>query len=146
MHRDDAVRRAFDSWGVPRVGSKMNQSVIDQLHRFPVNGPRLVGDFLWPAHLDPLTWSQFRTSKPNDPDRRDADSIPPEEIANAAAAVLTRALSLERAELVTQLMLVFGISRRGAKVDDHFQKGLDHLVSTGRVIAEGAVLRVVETH
>lgn len=48
-----------------------------------------LGDFVWPARLDPDTWRGFRRSSPEDGERgRKLEEIAPEEIANAMRATL----------------------------------------------------------
>ena len=143
--KDEAIRRAYDSWAVARVGSKMREAVVDELSLLPLERrPRLVADVFWPAQLDAAAWTLFRVSRPDDPDIRAVEAIPLAEIKNAVLAVLARALAIDEDQLVGQLMQIFGITRRGAKVSDQFKEGIRVAVQTGRAAQDGSTVRFVE--
>jgi hypothetical protein len=63
--------------------------------------------------------------------------IAPEEIANAAAAVLRDAGSLDRAALAREVARLFGIQRAGPKVRESVDRGIELLVAAGRCEIRG---------
>lgn len=142
MFVDDAVRRAFDAWHVPRVGKNMARAVLEQVEMIePGRRPRQLGEVFWPRAIDPRTWHVFRVPAEDAQEVRAADAIPHAEVMNAALAVLARALSLTEDQLVGQLMQIFGINRRGAKVVEHFKQAIAGVITAGHAQREGETLR-----
>ena len=140
---DDAVRRAFDAWQTPRVGKNMQQGVLAIVPSLPDGQrPRVDGDVFWPPEIEPTAWHAFRVG-PADGHLRQVEQIPSREVANAALAILSRTLALDEDQLIGQLMQVFGISRRGAKVVEHFRRGIEEALSTNHATRDGATLRFV---
>jgi hypothetical protein len=83
------------------------------------------GDFVWPAGLDPATWTSFRTEG-ND---RAITEIAPEEIVNAMVAITKSGGSVEREELERETALVFGIRRFTTGIAEHLDRVVDAAVS-----------------
>ncbi|MBL8783871.1 MAG: DUF4011 domain-containing protein [Deltaproteobacteria bacterium] len=138
---EDAVRRAYDAWEAARVTKKMSQVVMDALAGLPAGQrPRVDGDLLWPAELDPTSYTRYRVA---DDAARPAESIPLVEVKNAALAVLARALAMTEDELIGQLMQRFGIARRGKLVLEHLTRGIDLAIASAKARREGDRVRFV---
>jgi len=73
-----------------------------------------LGSFAWPEHLDPNTWTGFRTADADN--TRSLDEVAPEEIANAMKAALAKKPTSSQDELLRGTAEVFGIVRLGANV------------------------------
>lgn len=102
------------------MGKMRSARVNDVLALVPEGALRDEGEFgrfVWPEHLDPTTWTDFRVSFGAEERDRTIEEISPQEITN-----VMRVLRLERPELTDEddslraTAEVFGISRLGAKV------------------------------
>ncbi len=96
--------------------------------------------FLWASHQDPRTYDVVRVQGREDRDRRNANEIPPEEVANAAAAVLRDQVSMDADDLSREAGRVLGFNRMGKQLKARMSLGLDVLVQRGRVRREGSQL------
>jgi very-short-patch-repair endonuclease len=94
-----------------------------------VHGTRV---FLWPQSISPSEWRAFRVPGPGMSDARTADELPPEEIANAVAALLTANGICPLRDLMRSLARTFGFKALGNKVASHLEEGVGLLVGTGR--------------
>ncbi|MFB1478875.1 hypothetical protein [Corallococcus sp. RDP092CA] len=93
----------------------------------------VVGEFLWSPSRGPAQYTGFRGAHPD----REAAHLPPEEVANAAGAVLTEALSLEREDLLRETARCFGIQRLTRAVIPVLEAGLTLLLQRGHCQADG---------
>lgn len=80
-----------------------------------------LGDFVWPAQLDPSTWRGYR-SKPADHTRALPD-IAPEEIVNAMMHACSRTL-LAEVDLMRETLSAFGLKRLTASTEEHLRERL----------------------
>lgn len=85
----------------------------------------VLGSFAWPEHLDPNTWSGFRTADADN--TRSLDEIAPEEIANAMKAAMAKRPTSSQDELLRGAAEVFGIVRLGANVRARLEAVYDKL-------------------
>jgi very-short-patch-repair endonuclease len=138
IHRDLLCRRiagAFEARSTQRV----RERILGVVAALPA-GTRPVEreGFLWPAGLDPDTWRGFRVPSAEDPaSARSADEIPPEEIANAVAAVLGEQVALPRADLIRETGRRLGFARTGSRVEEAVQAGLALALSRGEAHEDG---------
>lgn len=134
IHDDLAGHAVAAAWGLQQLGSTIRRQLTEARVSLPPDErPVLRGDFLWPAGVDPTGWRGIRIPDDNPDSQRPAQYIPPEEIANAAAWVLTRAVGgLDRDDLCRETAQVFGISRLGHRVRQVMESGVDLLLSDGR--------------
>jgi len=137
IHERLLARRVIEHWGIERLTARPARRVselVEQLahgHKVKVRG-----EFVWPASLHPVDFAAYRVpARDNAP--RDLPSIPPEEVANAAAAILKDSGSLDRDALGREIARTFGIQRMGANVRECIDRGIDVLVSNGRAEVKG---------
>jgi hypothetical protein len=64
--------------------------------------------------------------------RREARDLPPEEIANAALAVLEQQVSLPAADLMRETGRLFGFQRMGQTVEKCMSEGIGLLFKSGK--------------
>lgn len=79
--------------------------------------------FLWAPSQDPKTYSLFRIAGENENSKRDAESLPPQEVANAALHVLEQHVSLPATDLVRETARLLGYQRTGPTVDKAMDVG-----------------------
>ena len=129
VHVDELTRRVAGAYGVSRLSDRVRRRVREAVDTVAqAGGLVLREDFVWPAGVDPATWSTVRGAGP-----RDASLIPPEEIAAAVEQVLHAALSCPEEALLREAARRFGIIRLGVKVTTAMQAGLAICVAQGRV-------------
>ncbi len=131
VHEEDVARRVASCWGVvkltARVRGRFFEEVTTLVHR------KLLlhtGSFLWSAQVPPETYVGFRQAG-----HRDAGAIAPEEIANAAAWVLGRLMSLSHEDLARETARVFGFGKMGSKVSAAMDLGIAKLTERDGVRA-----------
>lgn len=106
------VARRF---GLNAVRTARADEILRLIPRAQLRKSRKLGDFAWPAGLDPETWAGFRIA--DEGGTRSLDEVAPEEIANAMFAVLDEYPDLEFVDdILRRTAELFGIVRLGANV------------------------------
>jgi hypothetical protein len=95
------------------------------------------GTFLWSPSQDTRSFTLFRIPGENEGSRRDAEDLPPQEIANAALHVLEQHVSLPVADLVRETARLLGYQRTGPAVDKAIRVGIRVLVKNLGAKEEG---------
>lgn len=135
VHLDELSRRVGASFGVGRITDRLRERITDIL-RSSATAATVRGDFVWRADQTPESWSEVRGPSAGG-ETRAAEQIPPEELAAAAAWVLSRCLSTTQDDLVRQTARAFGIARAGARVTERMLAGIAVLEKAGRCVARG---------
>jgi hypothetical protein len=145
IHEQLLARRVLSTWGIERLTANPTRRLDEMLAKARRTRPiRRQGEFWWPSSLDPATYRSYRGASSDDATIRDLPMIAPEEIANAIAAVLHDAGSMDEAALGREVAGLFGIQRVGAKVRDSIEKGVKVLEAAGRCDIRGARVHLVE--
>ena len=132
VHVTEATRRVAASWEETRATRGRIATVLDAMrHVTATHRPVRHGEFLWPVEIDTATWRSFRTHPDRD-ERRAAEHLPPEEVANAAEWLVGQAGAIAADELVIELSRLFGYQSTGRKVRAAMEGGIGHLVAVGR--------------
>lgn len=132
VHLDLAARRVMVGWGLTRLTDRVRRRVSAEISKLAAAGTvGLEGDFLWPKSIDPESMDSFRTAY-SDGTTRDAEHLPPEEVAAAATWILSNCLSLGKDEAVREIAKLFGISRVGKNVASAMEQGIELLVKRSK--------------
>lgn len=135
--QNDAWRAVAEAWGFARLGSRITDTLEVARKALPqAERPVLCGEHLWPADRDPVTWRGFRYVADGG-DRRDAETLCPEEVANACAWILERGVSMSREALAREAAAVFGLSQLGRRVRETMDEGIEVLVARGDAAEDG---------
>jgi hypothetical protein len=126
VHVDRLVRLAAGAFGLGRVTESRRAALLAVLPPTALDG-----DWLWPATVDRDSWTGFRRQAASAD--RPLEHVPPEEIANAMAALCRAGMGMERDELLTQAALVFGYRRRTPTLTPLLEAALERVVAAGRV-------------
>ncbi len=127
------TRRIANWWGVGRVTSRALKRIEDVVASSRVKKVTHDGvKFLWPHDADPATYDTFRLPGEGDT-RRDAQDLPPEEIANALLYVVRSQVALPRDDLVREGARLLGYQRTGNVVERSMLAGLELLEARGAV-------------
>lgn len=142
IHEKVLARRVLGAWSISNVTARPTRRLGEQLEE--LERSRCVlrrGDFLWPLSLDPASWRGFRHGELEE-QSRELSHVAPEELANAAEALLREAGSLERDALLREVAALFGIERLGQRVREAIDCGVEVLLASGRCTSDGTRLRL----
>lgn len=129
---DLVARRVSEHWGVVRVTSRAVKRIESLTRKTDVKILREAeGSFLWGNNQDANTFSLFRIAGENEISKRNAEYLPPQEVANAALHVLEQHVSLPVADLVRETARLLGYQRTGQAVDKVMRSGIGLLVRKG---------------
>jgi hypothetical protein len=143
IHQELVARRLASRFGIQRLTARVTQRITDLVDQLQSEHRVLRrSEFVWPGDLDPESYRDFRRAAVDDQPTRDLDMIAPEEIANAASALLEDAGSLDRAALAREVARLFGIQRLGISVRECVERGLELLVMSGRAAVRGDRIHV----
>ena len=122
------VARRFDL-GVVRANRE--QEIAALIPRTQLHRDRKFGTFVWPAGVDPDTWTGYRTLGP-----RSIDEVATQEIANAMRSILSTSPGLGGETLIRRSAELMGISRIGANVRARLEGVYANLPGSGSASAE----------
>lgn len=118
--------RVLNAWGIARQGARIsahfNELLSDMGLKQTQHGHRI---FFWKENDEVSAYSSFRLAA-SDEWRRDADDLPPEEVANAIVEVLRQQISMSRIDLVREVAKVFGYSRIGNNLKQAINVAIDY--------------------
>ncbi len=128
-----ASRRVIQFWDIKSLTKPVRVAVDNALPAAAVDVHRR-GErtFLWPAGADPAQYRVFRVNGDAEREKRKAEEIAPEEVANAAAEVLRQQIGLPREDLVTETARLLGYQRVSAPMREYFNEAVEILLATGR--------------
>ncbi|MBI4575485.1 MAG: DUF3320 domain-containing protein [Planctomycetes bacterium] len=128
---DLAARRLAACWGVGRVTARIRERLGEVIQAMPAaRRPSTRGEFLWNPGRGPEEYRAFRVPGAGDPDgARRAEDIPPEEVANAARAILAQQVAMPPEALAREAARVLGFDRTGKGVRDRMEEGIRLLAS-----------------
>ncbi len=138
---DIVARRVAEHWGVGRITSRTIKRIEGLTGKADVKIVRETdGAFLWIPSQDTKTFSLFRISGENENSKRDAECLPPQEVANAALHILEQHVSLPVADLVRETARLLGYQRTGPAVDKAMRSGVGLLVKKGGAKEENGMV------
>lgn len=137
IRKDLLYQRVLAAWNIGRAGTHITAHLDSLLSQMGVpkrrRGARV---FLWQNAPDPTACSSYRLPA-SEADKRNAEDLPPEEVAACMAALLARQMSLPRTDPVRETARTFGYSRLGSKVEEAMEAGLE--VGLSLRVLEGRV-------
>ena len=144
VSKDLLYRRVLAAWGSPRIGTRIAaylDTLLAQMHYLQTVHNSQV--FLWKITQVTEQYTSYRTAATDGP-KRDAEDLPPEEIANAIQAILKHQISLPTPDLIRETAKLFGFARTGGNVETAMQQGISLAeekgfvtVGNGRVVVKG---------
>ena len=87
----------------------------------------------WNNTQDPVNYNDYRVATSSG-QKRDAEDISAEEIANGIRAILSHQVSLPIDDLVREASKLFGFARSGANVEIAMRKGIAKAIGSGFVL------------
>ncbi len=89
--------------------------------------------FYWLNTQEPESYDTFRVPGEDD-QKRNAEDIAKEEIANGIKEVLNNQISLPQEDLIKEAARIFGFTRIGGNVEQVMQSGIDYAVEINLII------------
>ncbi len=127
-------RRVLNAWGISRLGARLNEylsSLYSQLQFKCTTQNDAV--FYWLSIQEPESYDTFRVPGEDD-QKRNAEDLAKEEIANGIKEVLNNQISLPQDDLVKEAAHIFGFTRKGGNVEQAIQTGIDYAIEINLII------------
>lgn len=129
-------KRVLAAWGISRNGSRVNAQFEELFAELPIKRTQLGKSvILWKEEHIPESYASFRLSV-QETQKREADDLPPEEVANGIKEVLMNQISLPKSELIREASRLFGYARLGANVEMAMTSGIDHALRQGYALED----------
>lgn len=124
-------KRILSAWGIlrlsPRIGNHLDALFKEMLLISKNYGKNT---FFWRNDQDPEEYNMYRIAQ-SELQKREADDLPPEEVANAVREVLKNQISLPKSELIRETSKLFSFARIGANVENAMMLGINKTIEAG---------------
>lgn len=124
-------KRVLTAWGISRQGSRVAahfDTIYGQMNIRQENSS--YNTFFWKNGQQPEQYNVFRVAG-SESQKRDAEDLPPEEIANGVLEVLHNQISLSKNDLVRETAKLFGYARIGSNVEAAMLAGIEKALERG---------------
>jgi very-short-patch-repair endonuclease len=142
IHENVLHRRVARAWGLERTGTR----IVDRLRMLTPREHGRTSDgnatFYWPANINPEEWGAFREASDEESSRRKVDDVCLEELANGVLHVLEEMGSAPTSDVARSVCRLIGMSRTPGDAEARVGLAISRLVTTGRVITSGNLLRL----
>ena len=129
--RNLLAKRVLSAWGISKLGTRINAYFEKLINESAIRETTFEDStVLWKDGLNPDHYEGFRVHTHNG-QKRDADDLPPEEIANGIKDILSHQISLPKDDLVREAARLFGFARSGAIVENAMKKGIKIAIQKG---------------
>ena len=142
------ARRILAAWGISKLGIRINAQFEQLLNEVNLDKTGSDGNnVFWSKNLKADDYNSYRVSTTS-VQKRDAEDLPPEEIANAIKETLSYQISLPFDELVREMSRIFGFARSGTNVELAMKRGISKALANdyvlerdGRIIFKDTTLK-----
>jgi hypothetical protein len=133
ISRNLLCKRVLAAWGISRLGTRLSThfNILLPTLNFQTTGDRS-NLFFWRPGQIPGEYTDYRVPK-TDAEKRDAEDICPEEVANAIKQVTKEQISISKDELIRETAKIFGFARIGTNVEQAMVRGIAHAISKSYV-------------
>jgi hypothetical protein len=131
VSRNLLCKRVLSAWGISRNGARLNgyfEILFSGMDIRKISYGNNV--FFWKQEQHPAEFTVYRSAE-NDHDKRNADDIPPKEIANAVKQVLKEQISLSKDDLIRETAKLFMFSKVGTNVETAMKQGIKVALENG---------------
>lgn len=128
ISKDLLCRRVLAAWGISKIGNRISaqfDQLLGQLKLQQTGRGKYI--FFWNESQNPTEFGVYRITK-DESQKRDADDLPPEEVANGIKEILINQISLPKDELVRETARLFGFARLGTNVEMAMLRGIDSAI------------------
>lgn len=136
ISKQQLYKRVLQAWGISRTGSRIERRFDEVFAKLQITtSEHDQAVFFWPKSISPRAYAQFRVSL-KESERRNAEDLAPEEIANAVKHVLASQISLPREDLLKETVKLLGYQRSGTSLDKVIRSGIEVAIARGYAIAD----------
>ena len=138
------MKRVLAAWGISKLGSRIKAHIEILLSQMEIIQSDKKEDIVfWNNEIDPETYEGYRVATING-QKRDAEDIPADEIANVVKEILANQISLPKEDLIREASKLFGFARTGAQVELAMKKGIEAALSKGFVMEKNGRILINE--
>lgn len=130
-------RRVLAAWGVSRLGARI-QSRFEQIFsamQLNTTQDQDGNTCFWKEEQIPGAYTDFRVLG-SDAERRNAEDLPAQEVANAVREILTAQISMPEDDLVREAAKLFQYGRVGGNVETAMRRGIREAIQQGKAKRE----------
>ncbi len=125
------MKRVLSAWGISRSGVRITTHFEDLLKKINVRKTQHGNNiFLWREEQHPSAYFVYRSAA-SDIEKRDAEDLPPEEVANGVKEILQHQISLSQQDLIRETAKLFGFARIGGNVENAMKFGIEVAIEKG---------------
>lgn len=137
INRSLLCRRVLASWGVSRLGSRIQVRFERVFSAMKLNTTRdqEYNTCFWKEGQNPDQYSVFRLAA-REEERRNAEDLPSAEIANGVCEILSNQISLPEDDLIREAAKLFQYGRVGGNVESAMRRGIQEAIHRQRVKKE----------
>ncbi|SEU27784.1 DUF3320 domain-containing protein [Paenibacillus sp. NFR01] len=136
ISRQQLCKRVLQAWGISRTGSRIEKRFDEVFAKLKLaTTKREKAVFFWPTSISPNSYTEFRVAFTEN-ERRNAEDLPPEEIANAIKHVLSSQISLPKEDLLKETVKQLGYQRSGTSLDKAIRSGIQLAIDRGYVAVD----------
>lgn len=136
ISRPVLIKRVLQAWGMTRSGARIDRHISGLIASMKLQ--TTVWDeveYYWPEESQPDEFMIYRVSEA-EADRRSAEELPPEEIANAIREVLFIQGSMLFEDMIKETVKLLGYARTGTALDKAIRLGAAAAVNRGLAVVE----------
>ena len=131
--RNLLAKRVLTAWGISKLGTRINAHFERILAECEIKQTGENGDIVfWNSTLDPTIYQGYRVATING-QKRNAEDIPAEEIANGIKEILSNQISLPKEDLIREASKLLGFARTGVQVELAMKKGIEMALDKGYI-------------
>lgn len=125
------AKRVFAAWNISKLGSRIKAHFEMLLSQMEIKQTDKNEDIVfWNSTLDSENYKGYRVATING-QKRDAEDIPSDEIANRVKEILNNQISLPKEDLIREASKLFGFARAGTQAELAMKKGIELALNEG---------------
>ncbi|MEO7047031.1 MAG: DUF3320 domain-containing protein, partial [Ferruginibacter sp.] len=133
IKRNLLAKRVLAAWGISKLGSRIRAHFDMLLSQMEIKQKGKNEDLVfWNNTSDPENYEEYRVATING-EKRDAEDLLSDEIANGIKEILINQISLPRQDLIREAAKLFGFARTGAQVELAMKKGISMSLAKGYI-------------
>jgi very-short-patch-repair endonuclease len=119
------AKRVLAAWNISKLGSRIKAHFEMLVSQMQIKQTDQNDDVVfWNSRLVPENYEEYRIAT-IDGQKRDAEDIPSDEIANGVKEILKNQISLPKEDLIREASKLFGFARTGTQVELAMKKGIE---------------------
>lgn len=144
ISRDLLCKRILTACGITRLGNRIDAHFERIFKKMQILETRQDNNIIFWKGNTPETYKAYRIAQ-KESDKRDADDLPANEVANAVFEILRNQISLPYDSLIRETARILGYSRIGANVETAISIGIQKAIENRYAIKENGRVKLNET-